>query len=89
MNNILTMNNNTEFKDCCDFITFNLPDIKCDFTNLKEIKVILKNLIDKRIIYLTENGNNDDDLRDDLELIELEDFYGMVSREMYYQNKNN
>ena len=83
------MNNNTEFKDCCDFITFNLPDIKCDFTNLKEIKVILKNLIDKRIIYLTENDNNEDDLRNDLELIELEDFYSMVSREMYYQNKNN
>ena len=56
---------------------------------VKEIKVILKNLIDKRIIYLTENGNNDDDLRNDLELIQLEDFYGMVSREMYYQNKKN
>ena len=56
---------------------------------VKEIKVILKNLIDKRIIYLTENGNYDDDLRNDLELIQLEDFYGMVSREMYYQNKNN
>lgn len=79
------MNNNTEFKDCCDFITSKLPDIKCDLTNLKEIKVILKNLIDKRIIYLTENGN--DDLRDDLELVELEDFYGILSREMYYQHK--
>ena len=52
------MNNNTKFKDCCDFITSKLPNIKCDFTNIKEIKVILKNLIDKRIIYLTENGNN-------------------------------
>ena len=84
------MNNNTKIKDCCDFITSKLPNIKCDFTNLKEIKVILKNLIDKRIIYLTENGNNDDDdLRNDLELSDLEDFYGMISREMYYQNKNN
>jgi hypothetical protein len=84
------MNNNTEFKDCCDFITSKLPNIKCDFTNIKEIKVILKNLIDKRIIYLTENGNNnDDDLRNDLELNDIEDFYGMISREMYYQNKNN
>jgi hypothetical protein len=81
--------NNTEFKDCCNFITSKLPNIKCDFTNLKEIKVILKNLIDKRIIYLTENGNNDDDLRNDLELVTLEDFYGMASREIYYQNKNN
>ena len=83
------MNNNTKFKDCCDFITSKLPNIKCDFTNLKEIKVILKNLIDKRIVYLTENGNDDDDLRNDLELSDLEDFYGMISREMYYQNKNN
>jgi hypothetical protein len=83
------MNNNTKFKDCCDFIKSKLPNIKCDFTNIKEIKVILKNLIDKRIIYLTENGNNDDDLRNDLELSDLEDFYGMISREMYYQNKNN
>jgi hypothetical protein len=85
------MNNNTKFKDCCDFITSKLPNIKCDFTNIKEIKVILKNLIDKRIIYLTENGNNnnDDDLRNDLELSDLEDFYGMITREMYYQNKNN
>jgi hypothetical protein len=84
------MNNNTKFKDCCDFITSKLPNIKCDFTNINEIKVILKNLIDKRIIYLTENGNNDDDdLRNDLELSDLEDFYGMISREMYYQNKNN
>ena len=47
----------------------------------------VKNLIDKRIIYLTENGNNDDDLRNDLELSELEDFYGMICREMYYQKK--
>jgi hypothetical protein len=81
------MNNNTEFKDCCNFITSKLPDIKCDFTNLKEIKVILKNLIDKRIIYLTENGNNDDDLRDDLELNDLENFYRIISQQMYYQNK--
>lgn len=81
------MNNNTEFKDCCDFITSKLPNIKCDFANLKEIKVILKNLIDKRVIYLTENGNNDDDLMNDLELNELENFYGIISREMYYQNK--
>ena len=81
------MNNNTEFKDCCDFITSKLPNIKCNFTNIKEIKVILKNLIDKRIIYLTENGNNDDDLRNDLELSELEDFYNMICREMYYQKK--
>ena len=35
------MNNNTKFKDCCDFITSKLPNIKCDFTNIKEIKVIL------------------------------------------------
>jgi hypothetical protein len=86
------MNNNTKFKDCCDFITSKLPNIKRDFTNtnIKEIKVILKNLIDKRVIYLIENGNNDDDdLRNDLELSELEDFYGMICREMYYQNKNN
>ena len=84
------MNNNTKFKECCDFITSKLPNIKCDFTNLKEIKVIVKNLIDKRIIYLTENGNNDDDdLRNDLELSDLEDFYSMISKEMYYQNKNN
>ena len=82
------MNNNTTFKDCCDFITSKLPNIKCDFTNIKEIKVILKNLIDKRIIYLTENGNNDDDLRNDLELCDLEDFYNMICREMYYQKKN-
>ncbi len=81
------MNNNTEFKDCCNFITSKLPDIKCDFTNLKEIKVILKNLIDKRLIYLTENGNNDDDLRDDLELNDLENFYRIISQQMYYQNK--
>lgn len=82
------MNNNTEFKDCCDFITSKLPNIKCDFTNLKEIKVILKNLIDKRLIYLTENGNNDDDdLMNDLELNDLENFYRIISQEMYYQNK--
>ena len=81
------MNNNTIFKDCCDFITSKLPNIKCDFTNIKEMKVILKNLIDKRIICLTENGNNDDDLRNDLELNELEDFYNMICREMYYQKK--
>ena len=78
------MNNNTKFKDCCDLITTKLPNIKCDFTHMKEIKVILKNLIDKRIIYLTENG--DDDLRNDLELFELEDFYGMICREMYKNN---
>lgn len=80
------MNNNTQFKDCCDFITSKLPNIKCDFTNIKEIKVILKNIIDKRIIYLTENGN-DDDLRNDLELSDLEDFYNMICREIYYQKK--
>ena len=79
------MNNNTKFKDCCDFITSKLPNIKCDFTNIKEIKVILKNLIDKRIIYLTENGN--DDLRNDLELSDIEDFYNMICREIYYQKK--
>lgn len=74
------------------FLENKLPNIKCNFTNLKEIKVILKNLIDKRIMYLTENGNNSnnkDDLRNDLELVDLEDLYGMVSREIYYQNKNN
>ena len=81
------MNNNTEFKDCCDFITSKLPNIKCDFTNLKEIKVILKNLIDKRFIYLTENGNNDDDLMNDLELNDIENFYRIISQQMYYQNK--
>ena len=81
------MNNNTEFKDCCDFITSKLPNIKCDFTNLKEIKVILKNLIDKRLIYLTENGNNDDDLMNDLELNDVENFYRIISQQMYYQNK--
>ena len=74
-------------KACCDFITSKLPNIKCDFTNLKEIKFILKNLIDKRVIYLTENGSNEDDLRNDLELVDLEDFYGTISLEMYYQNK--
>ena len=47
----------------------------------------VKNLIDKRIIYLTENGSNEDDLRNDLELVDLEDFYGTISLEMYYQNK--
>ena len=81
------MNNNTEFKDCCDFITSKLPNIKCDFTNLKEMKVILKNLIDERLIYLTSNGNNEDDLMNDLELNDLENFYRIISQEMYYQNK--
>lgn len=81
------MNNNTEFKDCCDFITSKLPNIKCDFTNLKEMKVILKNLIDERLIYLTANGNNEDDLMNDLELNDLENFYRIISQQMYYENK--
>ena len=81
------MNNNTEFKDCCDFITSKLPNIKCDFTNLKEMKVVLKNLIDERLIYLTANGNNEDDLMNDLELNDLENFYRIISQQMYYQNK--
>ena len=81
------MNNNTKFKDCCDFITSKLPNIKCDFTNIKEMKVILKNLIDKRIIYLTENGN-DDDLRNDLDLFELEDFYGMICEKCIVKKNN-
>ena len=81
------MNNNTEFKDCCDFITSKFPNIKCDFTNLKEMKVILKNLIDERLIYLTANGNNEDDLMNDLELNDLENFYRIISQQMYYQNK--
>ena len=81
------MNNNTEFKDCCDFITSKLPNIKCDFTNLKEIKVVLKNLIDERLIYLTANSNNEDDLMNDLELNDLENFYRIISQQMYYQNK--
>ena len=82
------MNNPTEFKEYCDFITSTFPNITCDFTNLKEMKVILKNLIRKRCIYLTENDIHEDDWTDDLELHNLEDFYNMISREMYYQTKN-
>lgn len=79
------MNNKIEFT-LLDIVS-KLPNIKLDITNLNEIKNILKNLIDERIIYLTENGN--DDLDNDLELVDLEDYYNMISLEIFRQNKNN
>lgn len=75
------MNNST------DFITSILPpSTKCDFTNLDMMRVVLKNLIDIRCAYLTENGV---EFANDLELVNLEDFYNMLSREMHNQRNNN
>jgi hypothetical protein len=53
-----------------------------NITFKKEMKVILKTLIDKRIMYLTENGN-DDDIPNDLQLNDLEALYSKISREIY------
>jgi hypothetical protein len=81
------MDNNTKF---INYMTLKFPSIKFDITNKKEVKIMLKNLIDKRVIYLIEHGgDNDDNLRNDLELVDLEDMYGIISKEIYYQTKNN
>ena len=77
------------FQECCDFIASKFPNIRCDDTNLNEMKIILKKLIVARVIYLTENGNTNEDLMNDLELTNLEDYYGMISRKMYYYQTNN
>lgn len=82
-------------KDYYDEFTAKFPEVKLDLTNLNEMKVILKNLINERVDYLTEIFNADNnlrndleyDLRNDLELVNLEDFYGMISREIANKNK--
>lgn len=82
------MDYDKQFKECCDLITYKLPNVEHDFTNLPKIKVVLKNLIDERVIYLTNNYSNDEDvLRNDLELVDLEEFYAMIGRKIYYQSK--
>ncbi len=72
-------------KECCDFIMDKFPNIKCDFTNLPEIRIVLKNLIEKRCNYLIDNNGGIRDefiLGNDLELVDLEAFYNMIGREI-------
>jgi hypothetical protein len=77
-----------EYKNCCKLIEEELPNVKCDFTDLKKVKTIIRSLIDKRIIYLNENGINNDDMRDDLILVDLEYYYSLVSGKIYDETVN-
>lgn len=72
--------NDTEinFENCCRFIKTKLPNTKCNFTDLNETKNVLHKLIEDRILYLTETGVYHDEWPDDMELSEIESFYGFI-----------
>lgn len=73
----------SDFNDCCNFIINKSPKSNCDFTDLKQILAILKNILDDYIIELSVKGIHKDDWPDDEELAEIETFYNMIKFEIY------
>ena len=81
----MNKNEQIEFENCCNYITS--KNKNCNFKNLEEIKIVLKNIIDERIIYLLNNGIHKDKLNNDMELVDCENYYVMISRQIYYSKE--